>query len=99
MFYLFRQNNTFGTYDIDEESGIGADVLIEADSPEEANERAKEIGIYFDGVDIGIDCPCCGDRWYPVTEADAYKSPKEAFSYRRSNSLFIHYKDGRITRG
>lgn len=31
---------------------------------DEANARAKGIGLYFDGVDDGRDCECCGDRWY-----------------------------------
>jgi hypothetical protein len=22
-------------------------------------------GIYFNGVEDGQDCECCGDRWYP----------------------------------
>ena len=29
----------------------------------EANTKACDIGIYFDGVANGADCECCGDRW------------------------------------
>ncbi|WP_420492620.1 DUF7296 family protein [Paenibacillus larvae] len=36
---------------------------MEADTAEQANAKAETIGIYFDGVDKGIDCPCCGDSW------------------------------------
>lgn len=26
--------------------------------------------VYFDGVEEGIDCPCCGDRWSRLNEWD-----------------------------
>ena len=35
--------------------------------PPDANDIAQGNGIYFNGVADGIDCDCCGDRWYPVT--------------------------------
>ena len=41
---------------------------IEAKSAEQANQLAEQHGIYFDGVERGIDCDCCGDRWTRVTE-------------------------------
>ena len=25
--------------------------------------KAKTLGIYFNGINIGIDCKCCNDRW------------------------------------
>ena len=28
------------------------------------DEKAENIGLYFDGVEKGRDCPCCGDRWH-----------------------------------
>jgi hypothetical protein len=59
MFYTYRENNSGGEF-----YGPALYVIIEADSPEEANERAvAEAGLYFNGVADGIDCPCCGDRW------------------------------------
>lgn len=39
-------------------------MAIEADSEEEAVQRSEQIGLYFNGVEQGIDCDCCGDRWY-----------------------------------
>ena len=45
-------------------------VLIQARNGAHADERAEEIGIYFNGVDDGMDCECCGDRWYPTKYAD-----------------------------
>lgn len=43
-------------------------VIIEAVNAAQANEIAETIGIYFNGCDAGIDCYCCGDRWYPVRD-------------------------------
>jgi hypothetical protein len=61
-FYCFRQNNSGGQF-------IGErDLIIEAESAEEANEIALDNGVYFDGVEESIDCDCCGDRWYRVEE-------------------------------
>jgi len=58
-FYEYSQNNSGG--DFVEEMGHG--VFIEIATVEEANDRAEGMGIYFNGVDSGSDCPCCGDRW------------------------------------
>jgi hypothetical protein len=69
MFYTFNQNNSGGGFDMDKARGIGSAVVIEADSPSHANERAEEIGLYFDGVEEEIDCECCGDRWYRAWES------------------------------
>jgi hypothetical protein len=46
-----------------------------AESTSEANTLAEKFArVYFDGVDSGDDCPCCGDRWYrshgPETDED-----------------------------
>lgn len=58
-FYKYRQNNSWGQF--------YSDVLfyfIEAKDVNEANKRAEEeTEIYFNGCNLGIDCPCCGDRW------------------------------------
>src|SRR4051794_4942961 len=59
-FFHFRQNNSYGRFDIDLTRGISSDVLIQADDIAEAFERAETMGLYFDGAG---DCPCCGDRW------------------------------------
>lgn len=61
MFYTFRQNNSFGTFEYDETRGIAVNVIVEANSAEDANVRAEAIGLYFDGAG---DCPCCGNRWH-----------------------------------
>ena len=57
-FFTFYQNNSFGR-----DEGPAKYVIIEASSAKEANDIAELNGIYFDGVQNDIDCPCCGNRW------------------------------------
>jgi hypothetical protein len=104
MFYTFQQNNSGGRFERTEELDVY--VVIEAESAEDANFRAEGLGIYFDGVDKDIDCPCCGDRWYPEDgEGDVvpslYGTPidEEEFKSNPYNRAFragiiIHYLDG-----
>lgn len=61
MFYTLLQRAA--EMDYSAEDGIACHVIVEADSRAEAIAAALEIGIYFNGVATGIDCPCCGDRW------------------------------------
>ncbi len=65
-FYHFRQNNSGGNWVLNE--SLGVEVYIEADSADEANSRALQVNIYFDGCRDGEDCSCCGDRWHRVDE-------------------------------
>lgn len=55
--FRFRQNNSGGKFIVNDKVDIN--VLIQANSPEEANNLAEKIGIYFDGYG---DCACCGNR-------------------------------------
>jgi len=73
MFYKFDQNNSGGSFKFTE--NLGVLVIIEADNHYKANEKFVEMGGYFNGCDDGIDCDCCGDRWYACSEADATKMP------------------------
>lgn len=97
MFFTFRQNNSFGVFDVND--NVDHFVIIEAESSSEANDIGEHIGIYFDGVENGIDCECCGDRWYRnygrgTEKPEIYgKSPGEY-----SHEYIIYYKDGRIER-
>lgn len=96
--WTFSQNNSGGFFDHDPGKGIGNHVIIEADNSDHANNRAKGIGIYFDGCDSGIDCGCCGDRWYRVSKWDGEPSPMvygeywaASHGYDSSDALaFIH---------
>lgn len=103
FFYHYPQNNSFGIFDRYPDKGIGPDIIIEAYSAESANKRAKKIGIYFNGVEKGVDCPCCGDRWYEVDEDDRTIKPTingkaltDIESGYSREEVYIHYIDGRI---
>jgi hypothetical protein len=63
-FYHYSQNNSGGQFT----GGMPHDLIIEAESAEDANRRAEDAGAYFDGVGDGQDCECCGDRWYPASD-------------------------------
>jgi len=60
-YYDFRQNNSGGSFDVSD--NFGQNVIIAARDMREANRRAEEVGLYFDGCSSGLDCDCCGDRW------------------------------------
>lgn len=58
MRYVYAQNNSGGRF-------IGPrSITVEADTVEQADKLAIAQGVYFDGVAKGLDCECCGDRWY-----------------------------------
>lgn len=67
-FYTFDQSNPGGYFINDDK--IAEYIIIQAESADEANNKAEEIGIYFNGIRKGLDCSCCNDRWYPVAEWD-----------------------------
>ena len=101
MFYLFVQNNSGGSFHYDAEAGIGINVAFEANSEDEAIERAKDV-IYFDGVNKGFDCPCCGDRWSEYTY-DSAETIEELGKRKykntwtdEDNTMYVHMLDGSI---
>lgn len=108
MFYTFNQNNSGGSFDFDKDEGITHIVVVEADSESRAIAKAREIGIYFNGCDEGMDCPCCGDRWcepHEGTEKPAIYGEEITGRYCDGNNhcwmepgmeVAVHYKDGRI---
>lgn len=61
LYYTYYQNNSGGRFD--EDDRVCQYVIIQAVSAADADCRAKTIGIYFDGVEKGLNCECCGDRW------------------------------------
>jgi hypothetical protein len=61
-FYEYSQNNSGGSFDVDND--LCHRLLIEADSAKQADVLAEGLGCYWNGVDAGMDCECCGDRWY-----------------------------------
>ena len=67
-YFKFRQNNSFGHF-------VGTPLIfVQADNAADANAIAQQNGIYFNGVADGVDCDCCGDRWYrpesPITREE-----------------------------
>jgi hypothetical protein len=99
-FYTFNQNNSGGSFVYDEEVGIGEYVIIEAINADDANSRAEDIGLYFNGCEDGYDCECCGDRWSMVWGGEGDEVPMiygqpveevEKSGYR--NQAYVHYID------
>ena len=72
--FTFRQNNSGGLFTIDDT--VDVNVIIQANCADEANELAQRVGIYFNGVDEGYDCECCGDRWYKVWDSVGTDEPE-----------------------
>lgn len=105
-FYTFNQNNSGGKFRIDDAAGISYYVIVEASSSEDALRRAETIGLYFNGCNEGIDCPCCGDRWYAYADDDddvpsiyghdvssgVYHGSREGYT----TVAYIHYMNGQI---
>lgn len=84
--YEFTQNNSGGVFSVDD--NLCHRVYIEADSIDEANNIALIKGMYFEGVDKGIDCPCCGDRWhraYDEFDLDILNIPYKVRQYFRGD--------------
>jgi hypothetical protein len=107
MFFTFGQNNSGGSFIND--GYVTHYVIVEADNADEANKIAENIGIYFDGCDQDMDCPCCGDRWSRQygnrdgTEApEIYGNPPDEegksdwFTGVGEVYCRVHYKDGMV---
>jgi hypothetical protein len=60
-FYEYSQNNTGGSFITDDK--LCHRLYIEANNSAEADSIAEDLGCYWNGVDEGSDCQCCGDRW------------------------------------
>lgn len=59
--YMFDQNNSGGSFVVDDK--LCHRLFIEAESFDDAVMKAEDLGCYWNGVEDGRDCPCCGDRW------------------------------------
>lgn len=92
-FYNFHQNNSFGYFV--ENDNVAYNVIVEADNANDANKRAEDIGIYFDGCSKGIDCQCCGDRWKRCWDGYEYEVPSiYGESVCDEDKYILYYKDG-----
>lgn len=74
-FYEVSQNNTGGSFVTD--GKLCHRLYIEANSSTEADSIAEDLGCYWNGVDEGSDCPCCGDRWYGAHEVNLMNMTRE----------------------
>lgn len=103
-FFTFHQTDSGGSFVADLDDGIAEYVIIEAANADAANDKAERIGLYFNGMRDGHDCPCCGDRWSRVGVFDANPTPLiyglppreglgDSLLYK---SAVVHYADGRI---
>jgi hypothetical protein len=103
-FYLYDQNNSGGSFVYDD--NFGENVLIEARSSGEANQKMQDMGCWEHG-----SCSCCGDRWSSIYDGDEYNvfataeeviarsapDPDAKYSFeQRGRQLVIHYLDGRV---
>ena len=104
MFYTYSQNNSGGSFIVDDT--VCQYVIIEADDYALANDLAEYKGIYFNGCDDDIDCPCCGDRWYTVGHCDAKDEPliysekpenySDMFTERGGVYCRVYYQNGDV---
>lgn len=103
MFFCFNQNNSGGWFQMDD--NVSHYVIVEADSADEANDRAESIGIYFDGCADERDCDCCGDRWDRAWSDDGddmpviYETPvadyHDIFAKPGKPYAHVYFRDGR----
>ncbi len=102
-FFHFSQNNSGGSFHVDE--SVAHHVIIEALDAMHANQRATDVGIYFDGCRTGQDCDCCGDRWYAKWSDDTgddepliYDTPphevSDMFTKVGEPMCHVYYLDG-----
>lgn len=78
-------------------------VIVEGVNMADIMNRARALGIYFDGCRQGRDCNCCGDRWRSPWEGQdgelvptIYGEPVEIVEAPRRPNVAIHYMDGTV---
>lgn len=81
QWFSYHQNNSGGDFIVDEDDLIAPYVIIQATDGEDANRRALMHGLYFDGIEKGRDCECCGDRWYAVWRDDEGMGEPTAYTH------------------
>ena len=89
MFYTFYQNDTDGKFLIDE--NVAEFVIIEANSADEANEKAKLVGIFF-----SVD----SDTWEMAEKWDAESDPMVFDEYptelnSKDFNTIVYYANGK----
>ena len=97
--YEFTQNNSGGSFVVDDK--VCHRIYIEADNFGKAVSIAESLGCYWNGVEKGIDCPCCGDRWskwnnHPISFEKNNSKSIEEYAQKMSNKYGWTYPDARI---
>lgn len=95
-FFAYRQNNSGGSFMCDE--NVAHLVVIEAADAATADALAETHGIYFDGVESGQDCSCCGDRW---DRAWKHSSTELALAGQKTyfhDKAIVYHANGRVDR-
>ena len=97
--YKFRQNNSGGNFIVDDK--VCHFLYIETNNFSKAVSIAENLGCYWNGVEKGIDCPCCGDRWskwdnQPIDFDDNNSKSIEEYAQKMSNKYGWTYPDARI---
>ena len=103
QFFTFRQSNSGGAFEVDEDRGVGLIVVIEAESDEAANEKASALGMSFYG-----GCECCGPQWMDAYDDGeplpmAYSAiplwcATQLSGVDRGLPSFIHWSNGTVER-
>jgi hypothetical protein len=89
-YFEFDQNNSGGRHIKDPARGIGPNVWILAKDAEDAANKARAIGIYFDGVASGYDCGCCGDRWHYPSGPGQDAPEVNQYSFSDHPVVYVH---------
>jgi hypothetical protein len=105
-FFTYGQNNSGGAFDLTDD--VTHYVIIEAEDAASANAKLEYLGGYFDGCEAGLDCSCCGDRWYaqwedagkpePMVYGETPSEYVDKTSYlwmSKGKEVVVHYADGR----
>jgi hypothetical protein len=110
--YEFNQNNSGGVFEVTDT--VCHRVWIQAGSIDAAVQKAAALGVYFNGVEDGLDCACCGDRWYepygatefpvPYDKGESLATVEQYAEFLRDRygwtdpDSMIYYADGRVVK-
>lgn len=88
QWYEASQNNSGGSFVVNEV--LCHRLFIEAESAEQASNIAQKLGVYYDGCRNGMDCNCCGDRWYePDKVPDLTKMEVSVTGYKGEDQVTL----------
>ena len=92
--FVVHQNNSGGSYCVNDFNGTGERVFVLAKDEYSALDllEGKSV-VYFDGVSQGLDCECCGDRWWRYAEEVEYENNKVVsfYSFDEAYDFVVYY--------